>query len=133
LLAAASAIARGADPSLDAWELVAKMAQALGTGDPAEFLSAFDAAMAGLAILRANVTALIAQWDVESGIDPVRNEGDDRAREVDVDWLLHLADRTGLDRVLRRRETVKLRMEKKGRNWKVVSLAPAGFFAPPSA
>jgi hypothetical protein len=83
--------------------------------------------------LRANVSALVAAVDVESGIDPVGNSGDDRRREVEVDWQLQLVGRSGIATVTRRRQNVKLRLEKRGRGWKVVGLEPVAFFAPPSA
>ena len=121
---------RAADASQETWELIAKMAAALGTGDAGEFLGACDPDMTGYAALRTNITALVAQWQVESAIDPIRNEGDDRAREVEVDWQLQLADRTGLDRVTRRRQSVKLRIEKQSRKWRVVAIEPAAFFTP---
>ena len=89
--------------------------------------------MPGYETLRVNVSALVAQAEVESGIDPAENSGDDRARSVVVDWQLHLVDRSGLQRVTRRRETVQLLLEKRGRNWKVGRIEPLGFFAPLAA
>jgi hypothetical protein len=133
LLTICAARALAADPAQEAWEIVTTMAAALGRADPGEFLSVCDAAMPGYATLRANVVALVAQADADSGIDPVRNTGDDHAREVEADWQLHLVDRSGLDRVTRRRENVKLRLEKRGRKWKVIAVEPVGFFAPLSA
>jgi hypothetical protein len=133
ILACCAACARGADPAQEAWDSIAAMAAALGNANAGEFLAAFDPAMPAYETLRANVTALVAQVDVQSGIDPLSNEGDARAREVAVDWLMRLVDRTGLNRVTNRHDTVKCRMEKRGRRWKVVSLDPVGFFAPPSA
>jgi hypothetical protein len=122
-----------ADPAQEVWEVVTTMAAALARSDPGEFLSVCDSGMQPYATLRANVIALIAQADADSGIDPVRNTGDDRARDVEADWQLHLVDRTSLQRVTTRRENVKLRLEKRGRQWKVVAIEPVGFFAPLSA
>jgi hypothetical protein len=133
LLACFVSCARAADPAADVWELIAGIAAALGHSDAGGFLNACDPAMPGFASLRADVTALTDQVDVESAIDPVRNEGDDRARAIEVDWLLRLIDRTGLGRVTSRRATVKCRVEKRGRKWRLVSFEPSGFFAPPSA
>lgn len=126
-------IAQAADPAEEAWLVVSDLAAALGRGSDTEFLSAFDSAAPGFTALRASVTALIAAAEVESSIDPVGNTGDGAARRVEVDWQMHLVDRTGLGRVTRRRETVTIRMEKRGRKWKVVGIAPAGFFSAPSA
>ena len=128
-----AAPAFAADPAQDVWEVVTAMAAALGVADPGAFLAACDSGMPSYQTLRANISALVAQADIESGIDPVRNEGTDTAREVEVDWQLQLIDRSGLQRVTRRRENIKLRFEKRGRKWKVVSLEPVAFFAPLSA
>jgi hypothetical protein len=130
-LCAASAFA--ADAAQDVWEVVTKLAAALGSGDAGEFLSLCDSTMPGYAALRVNVSALIAQADAESGIDPVENAGSDGARQMVVDWQLHLVDRSGLQRVTRRRENVKVSLEKRGRRWKIVSLQPIVFFAPPAS
>ena len=128
-----AARALAADPAQDVWDLVTVMAASLGRSDAGEFLAACDSAKAAYEALRANVVALVAQADVDSGIDPVRNEGDAAAREVEVDWQLQLVERSALQRVTRRRTTVKLRLEKRGRKWKVVMLEPVAFFAPVSA
>jgi hypothetical protein len=128
----ATALARAADPAEEAWEVVTAMAAALGRGSDGEFLAMCDASLHGYAELRGNVAGLVAAAEIESGIDPVKNEGDGAARVMEIDWLLHLVER-GLDRVTRRRQVVKCRMEKRSRKWKVVALEPVAFFAPPSA
>ena len=130
-LCAASAIA--AVPAQEVWDVVTVMAAALGTGDAGEFLAMCDPGTPGYALLRANVTALVAQADVESGIDPVQNTGDDRARQIVVDWQLQLVDRSALQRVTRRREAVTCALAKRRGKWKVISIEPVAFFAPVSA
>jgi hypothetical protein len=129
----AAAVARAADPAQDAWDVVTRLAASLAADNPSEFLGFCDSGMPSYSDLRVNVAALVAQMEVESGIDPVRNEGDAAARDVEVDWSLRMVGRAGMDRVTNRQANVKLRLEKKGRNWKVVGLAPIAFFAPPSA
>jgi hypothetical protein len=72
-------------------------------GQRGAFLKAFDPAMPGYAKLRENVTGLIAQGDVQSLIDPLEDEGDDRRRvgAVPLD-AAQVADRgIGADRILR--------------------------------
>jgi hypothetical protein len=128
----AAALVRAADPAEEVWEVVTTMAAALGRGSDGEFLAVCDASLAGYATLRGNLAGLVAAAEIESGIDPVTNEGDGAARVLEVDWQLHLVER-GLDRVTRRRQVVKCRMEKRSRKWKVVALEPVAFFAPPSA
>ena len=132
-LVCVAVMARAADPTQDAWDLVTRLAAALASANAYEFLGFFGSDMPGYSDLRVNIAALVAQAEVESGIDPVRNEGDAAARNVEVDWSLRLVGRAGIDRVTSRHANVKLRLEKKGRNWKVMSLDPVAFFAPPSA
>ena len=126
-------LARAADPAQEVWDAVAEMAAALGRASSGEFLAICDAALPGFEGLRANVQALVLSFEVESAIDPVSNTGDDRARDLEIDWQMQLIDRTGLGRVTRRRQAVKCRLELRGRKWKMVALDPVAFFAPPSA
>jgi hypothetical protein len=128
-----AALLRAADQADEVWEVITAMATALGRGDDVGFLSACDRSLPGYATLRTNVAALIAAAEIESAIDPVRNTGDAAVREVEVDWQLNLVDRGGLQRVTRRRQVMKCKLEKRGRNWKVVLLDPVSFFAAPSA
>jgi hypothetical protein len=122
---------RGADPAQEAWEVLEAIAAALVDSNIGLFLRHFDHAMPGYQDLRAAVTGLIAQTEVESSIDPVQNTGDGRRRTLEVDWTMHLVDR-GDQHLTERRATVKCGFAKEGKKWKVVSFAPANFFAPPS-
>jgi hypothetical protein len=120
------------DPAQEVWDLLAAMAAALGSGDAALFLRAFDPAMPGFQDLRLAVTGLLARSEVESSIDPVQNTGDGRRRTLEVDWQMHLVDRAGAGHITERRATVKCGFEKQDKKWKVISFAPPDFFAPPS-
>jgi hypothetical protein len=140
LLVASLAAALRADSADDVWDVIAGAARALteatalpppNRGSAAPFLSSFDPKMRDYDTLRAKVTALIAQADLQSTLDPVRNEGDDRARDLDIDWQLRITDlATGLTSA-RRQEIVKCRVEKQGRKWRIVSIQPMSFFSPP--
>lgn len=77
------------------------------------------------------IGALTAGFDIVCSIDVLSNQGDDRARAVDLDWLLQLTARGSP--VARRRERVKCRLERRGKKWKITSLDPVAFFAPPKA
>src|SRR3954451_16284434 len=88
-----------ADPAQEVWDVVTTLAAALGRADPGEFLSVCDPALPGYQTLRANLSALVAQADAESAIDPVDNTGDDRVRELVVDWDLRLVEHSALQRV----------------------------------
>jgi hypothetical protein len=132
LLSALAAPLAAADPAQEVWDLFSGMASALAAGDASSFLAAFDSAMPGFPVLSADVTALLRIDSVQSAIEPQTNEGDDRRRTLDLDWLLHLTSLSDSARVTRRRETVHCSLEKQGRRWKIVSFAPISFLAPPS-
>ena len=89
--------------------------------------------MPGYAKLRENVTALIAQGEVQSLIDPLENEGDDRRRTVEFQWTLRM--QRGQEQsasCARREQVVKCKVEKRGGKWRIVELEPIEFFAPAS-
>jgi hypothetical protein len=130
LLGFTAVLARAADPAAQAWDVVAGLAAALGKRSDVEFLAWCDPRLPGYSTLRSNVSALVVASDVESGIDPIKNEGDDRKRDLEIDWTMRLIDRSGLGTVTERRETVRCGIEKRGRGWKVVRLEPVAFFAP---
>lgn len=131
LFTALAAPLGAADPAREVWDLFSNMASALAAGDAASFLAAFDPAMPGFPALRDDVMALVRVDSVQSAIDALRNDGDDRRRSVDLDWLLHLTSLGDSSKVTRRRETVHCRLEKQGKRWKIVALTPLSFFAPP--
>jgi hypothetical protein len=120
-----------ADSADDVWELLSSLATDLSAGNPVEFLRAFDPAMPGYEGLRANVTSLLAQGDVQSSIEVESNEGDDRRRTVEADWLLRITGQAEVSGWVNRQERVKVGFEKQGKRWRVVSIEPLTFFAPP--
>ena len=111
-------------------DLFTDVAASLSAGNVPRFLAAFDPAMPGYAQLRENVTALTAQGDVQSFIDPVENEGTNTARTVEWKWTLRI--RRGQDATtgVVREQNVKAKVEKRGRNWRITELEPVAFFAP---
>ena len=121
---------RAADPAREALDLVADAAASLSAGNVALFLKAFDPKMAGYAKLRENVTGLIAQGDVQSLIDPLEDEGDDRRRVSQFHWTLRIQRGQQATSFVRRERVVKCQMEKQGGKWRIVGLEPIEFFAP---
>ncbi len=132
LLTAMAAPLAAADPAGEVWSLFTTMASALAAADASTFLAVFDHEMPGFPSLRVDVAALVENYGVQSTIDPVRNEGDDHARTVELEWLLHLTSLSDSMKVTRRTETIHCRLEKQGRHWKIESLSPLTFFAPPA-
>ena len=120
-----------ADSAQQVWDLFTSLASALSAGDASAFLNAFDPAMPGYEALRASVTALLREAEVQSSIELVGEEGDDRSRAVELDWLVHIVDRQDGAVAERRQERVKCRVEKSGKKWRIAALEPLQFFAPP--
>jgi hypothetical protein len=88
--------------------------------------------MEGYAKLRQNVTGLVALGDVQSLIDPLVDEGDDRRRTVQFRWTLRLQRGEQSASFTRREQVVKCRVEKQRGKWRIVGLEPIEFFAPGS-
>jgi hypothetical protein len=120
-----------ADSADDVWDLISSAASDLSAGHGDEFLRAFDPAMPGFAEFRNSVTALLGQAEVQSSIELVSNEGDGQKRKVEVDWLMRITGHTNVSGASSRQERVKCGIEKQGKRWRIVSLEPLAFFAPP--
>ena len=125
-----AACCRASDPAQEVLDLVADAAASLSAGSVPQFLKAFDPAMDGYAKLRENVTGLVALGDVQSLIDPLEDEGDDRRRMVQFRWTLRLRRGEQSASFIRREQVVKCRVEKQRGKWRIVGLEPIEFFAP---
>jgi hypothetical protein len=123
---------RAADPAQEVLDLVADAAASLSAASVPQFLKAFDPAMEGYAKLRENVTGLVALGDVQSLIDPLEDEGDDRHRTVELRWTLRLHRGEQSASFTRREQVVKCKVEKQRGKWRIVGLEPIEFFAPGS-
>jgi hypothetical protein len=132
LLIPLAACCRASDPAQEVLDLVADAAASLSAGNVSRFLKAFDPAMQGYAKLRENVTGLIALGDVQSLIDPLEDEGDDRRRTVQFRWTLRLQRGEQSASFTRREQVVKCKVEKQRGKWRIVGLEPIDFFAPGS-
>ena len=124
------ACCRAADSAREVLDLVADLASALSSGNVSLFLKPFDPKMPGYAKLRENVTGLIAQGEVQSLIDPLEDEGDDRRRVAQFHWTLRIERGQQVSSFARREQVVKCTMEKQGGKWRIVALEPIEFFAP---
>jgi len=130
LLIPLAACCRASDPAQEVLDLVADAAASLSAGSVPRFLRAFDPAMDGYAKLRENVTGLVALGDVQSLIDPLEDEGDDRRRMVLFRWTLRLRRGEQSASFIRREQVVKCTVEKQRGKWRIVGLEPIEFFAP---
>ena len=140
LVSIASAFAC-ADAHDDVIEVITSMAGSLtevnGIGDSvvrgnvSRFMSAFSKDMPGYGTLEMNVTALVRQAEVSSSIQTVSEDGDDQARSIDLDWVLEVRSLQEDGPIVRRREVIHCEFRKQKKHWKIVSLKPIDFFAPP--
>lgn len=86
------------------------------------FLDRFDPSMPGYAELRDDVEALVAVARVGSAIEIIVDDGDDRKRSLELDWVLEVEDRQP------RRQVLKCTIERRGKKWAITSLEPLDFF-----
>ena len=112
------------------WDVLADAVAALGRDSISEFLAAFDKGMPGYAKLQEDVTGMVRAAEVQCSIVPVSNEGDDRVRTLELEWAFNLRSRDDTGRSTRRQQTVKVRFEKQGKNWRIAALDPLSLFVP---
>jgi hypothetical protein len=130
-----------ADAHDDVIEVVTSMAGALAEangvgaglvrGNVSKFMSAISKDMPDYGTLENNVTQLVMQAEVSSSIQTVTEDGDDRARTIDLDWVMQIRSLEQDGPVVTRREVVHCELRKEKKHWKIVSLKPLDFFAPP--
>jgi Fe-S-cluster formation regulator IscX/YfhJ len=134
---AASLAMRGAALAADAqqqiFDLFTKIASALSDDDAAMFVEAVDPEMPNFQDFRRDIVALTDLADVTNSIEILSDTGDDTHRNEELDWFLEIVGKSDPHPVERRREVVKFRLERKGKKnkWKIVSIDPLHFFAPP--
>jgi len=128
-----------ADEASQVRDLIAVMTGSLINCNPQGFLTAFDKGMPGYNRLSADVTALLREYEVESTVDVQKDEGDERKRSIEADWLMLLRQRLTLNcenpvpmpANVTREKILKFTLERSGRGkWKVTGFEPLDFFAP---
>jgi len=118
-----------ADSTADVLNVFTSAAEGLINDDAASFLDRFDSNMPGYAILQDNVTGLLATYNVGATIEEITDEGDDRKRTVELDWLLILTQKGATNSPQQtRRQVVKCTVERRGKQWKITALEPVDFF-----
>ena len=118
-----------ADPAADVLNVFSAAAGALTNDDAAAFLDNFERDMPEYAILRTNIEGMLAAYEVGSTIEVISDEGDDRIRTVELDWLLLATRKDAINSAQEtRRRVVKCRLERRGKRWKITRLDPVEFF-----
>jgi hypothetical protein len=118
-----------ADDASDIWELLTDAASALSAGSSNDFMRDFDRSMPGYEILANNIAGLVGEYEVQSSIELLSEEGSGAARTVELDWILQLVQQEDETNASRRRDRVTCRVMKMGKKWRIVSLEPIAFFA----
>lgn len=119
-----------ADTHADIVDLFASVAAGLSEDSAPTALKAFDKQMPGYDNLSASVKALLGQAEVTSSLDVLRDEGDDQHRTVELDWYMELKSKQPNGPLERRRKTVRCKVDRQGKNWRIVSFDPPDVFAP---
>jgi len=117
-----------ADTHDDVVDLFASMAAALSEINVPQFMDAFDKDMPDYEKLKNAVTALVNQAEVSSSVEPVKDEGDDTKRTVELDWYLEIRSLLPDGPLVHRREVILCELRKEKKRWKIVSIKPLEFF-----
>ena len=118
-----------AEPPADVLELFRQAADALANDDANTFLAKFDRNMTDYTTFRDEIIGLLAAHDVGSTIEIVNDEGDDQKRSLDLDWLLVISEKNSVNGTKEtRRRVLKCRIERQGKQWKIMGLEPVDFF-----
>ena len=118
-----------AEPPADVTRFLRTAAEALTGDDASGFLAMFDSSMPEYGTLRGLVQGLLAGHDVGSSIEVVNDEGDNQKRTLELDWLLITSEKAANhSNGISRRQIVKCRIERRGRQWKITAFEPVEFF-----
>jgi hypothetical protein len=118
-----------ADAESEINNLFGSLTDALAEMNTPEFMAVFDKNMPGYEQLRTDVEALANEAEVSSSVEPIKNEGTDAKRAVDLDWYLQIRSLVQDGPIVRRREVIHCELVKEKNRWKIVSLQPIEFFA----
>jgi hypothetical protein len=118
------------DTRQEIMDLLAALASALSESNGLAFLDRIDRTMPDYHQLESNILALTEQNEVSASVDILKQEGDDHSQSLEVDWFLQIRSREQSGPLERRRETVKCRVERQRKKWKIVCLQPITLFAP---
>jgi hypothetical protein len=106
------------------------MTAALSDDDAPAFLKEIDKSMPGYDRLEHAIPELLEQGPIACSVQPLTDEGDDAKRAVELDWYMEIRNVDETVPIVRRREVIHLRMEKRDKRWRVTSLDPISFFDP---
>src|SRR5579864_373526 len=117
-----------ADTHDDVVDPFASMAAALSEINVPQFMDAFDKDMPDYGKLKNNITGLVNQAEISSSVEPLKDDGDDDKRTVELDWYLEIRSLLPDGPVVHRREVIQCELRKEKKRWKIVSIKPLEFF-----
>jgi hypothetical protein len=115
----------------EAWDTLFAFAASLQNQDAVPGMEQFDRAMLGYTDLKTALTALWTRYQIEPSLDLKSNEGDDTHRTLQIDWVLTLQNQQDPVDSTRREASLVFKVAREAKGWRIVSLDPAAFFAPP--
>ena len=123
------------DPPRDVIDFFRSMASALADAgrdvnskernrprDAADFLQYFDPSMPDYEQFDSQIQDMLGAGEVQTTVDFVNSEGNNQKRTLDLDWVLECEGQRP------KRALIKCTIEKRGKKWKVTSIAPIEFF-----
>ena len=131
MLLAMTAASLHADEAQDVLDLFTQMASALSAADAGRFMEACDRNLPGYQVLEMNVDALVAEATVTSAVDVVSDNGDAMHRTVELDWFLQIVQLEAAIGSTERRSRIHCQLMREKKRWRITSLDPISFFAPP--
>jgi len=126
----ALAAALVADTRQEILGFLGELASALSEGNGLAFLDRVDHSMPDYYQLEQNILALTEQNEVSCSIDILKQEGDEQSQTLELDWFMQIQSRAMFGPLERRRQTVKCRLERRKKKWKIEAIEPITLFAP---
>jgi hypothetical protein len=128
-VALASAAFLRADDSADIHQVVANVATALSSGDPAMAISSFSKSYTDHDKLSDDFEALTGAYSLNNQVEFTDEDVSASAATVTVHWALTLSTRqTGF--TANRNADITLKVAREGKHWRIVAFGPIGIFDP---
>jgi hypothetical protein len=87
-----------------------------------EFLEHFDKSMPRYAEFRDQIEAMVGAGEVSVNIDFINTDGNEKKRTLDLDWMIQCEGQRA------KRAVIQCTIERRGKKWKITSIAPVEFF-----
>jgi len=130
VFASCAAVLAFADAHTEVMDLFGSMTAALADDNVPGFMNGFDKNMPQYDTLHGYMDALVSEAEVASAMEPLKDEGNDEKRSVDLDWTMQIRSRVAAGPMVERHETVHAELVKQKKHWRIVSISPLDFFAP---